>query len=201
MALLVAGCAARKGEAPPPSVVRPSGPLIAAAPMENLSNDLDASEIIRNAFVEEAAGLGWNVMPPAESDRILRETLGISYGGQLGATNPAEVCKALGVEGVVYGDVLEWIKTTTGIYNAVSVRAEFRLYGKGGDLLWKGGDRQFRNRVPQVGGGRDLGVDILAHAIGNLFLNPMTPYGVAVGKNIARQMPAGALSGAAGGQR
>ncbi len=198
LALLAAGCAAhRAGEAPPPPLPPPSGPRIAAAPMENLSNDLDAQEIIRRAFVEEAAARGWNVMPTAESDRLLRETLGISYGGQLGSTSPAEVCKALGVEAVVYGDVLEWNKTTAGVYNAVSVRAEFRMYGKGGALLWKGSDRQAQSRVPQLG--RDAGAEILVHAIGTLLLNPMTPYGVAVGKNIARQRPAGVLAGAAGG--
>ncbi len=197
------GCAGRRGEVAPEQApaVPQSGPRIAVAPMENLSNDLDASEIIRRAFVDEARGLGWNVAPTAESDRVLRETLGISYGGQLPSTTPGEVCRALGVEGVVYGDVLEWNKTTTGVYNSVSVRAEFRLYGRNGALLWKGTDRQFRNRVPQVGGGRDLGFEVLANAVENLFLNPLSPYGISVGRNIARQMPAGALSGGAGGAK
>lgn len=197
-----AGCAGRHREAAapvPPVVPAPSGPRIAVAPMENMSNDLDASEIIRRAFVDEATGRGSNIVPTAESDRLLRETLGISYGGQLASTTPAEVCKALGVEGVVYGDVLEWNKTTTGIYNSIAVGAEFRLYGKDGELLWKQADRQVRRDVPQSGG-RDIGAQIIVHAIGSLFLSPMTPYGETVGRNLARQMPAGAIAGAAGGK-
>jgi len=57
---------------------------VAVAPLENRSNDLDASEIIRSAFAGEIARRGWNVLSLAESDRVLREALGISYGGHDG---------------------------------------------------------------------------------------------------------------------
>ncbi len=158
--------------------------------MENRSNDLSASEIIRGAFAEELSGRGWNVLPTAESDQALRESLGISYGGQLAVTTPAEVCKALGVEGVFYGEVSEWNKTTTGFYNTVSVAAFFKLYRKDGTLAWEGNDAQKRVDTPRAGG-NDLGAEIIARALGNLLLNPMTPYGRSVAKNIARQLPSG----------
>ncbi|MBI5577251.1 MAG: DUF799 family lipoprotein [Deltaproteobacteria bacterium] len=192
LALLVAGgCGAAKRETvrpPSPSV----GPKVAVAPMENRSNDLDASEIIRSAFAGEIAGRGWNVVPVEESDRMLRESLGISYGGQLRSTTPEEVCGALGVDGVFYGDVEEWNKTTTGIYNSVSVAAGFRLYRRDGSLAWQGADRQFRKNVPR-GGGKEIGAEIVGHAIVNLLMNPMTPYGRTVGRNIAHKLPGGAL--------
>ncbi len=160
--------------------------------MENRSNDLSASEIIRGAFVEQIGIQGWNVVPTAESDRQLRETLGISYGGQLNSTTPDEVCRALEVEGVFYGEVQEWNKTTTGIYNTVSVVAGFRLYRKDGALAWEGGDRQYKRNMPG-GGGRDLGAEIVAHALMNLLMNPMTPYGKAAGRNAAGKLPHDAL--------
>lgn len=166
--------------------------------MENRSNDLDASEIIRSAFVEELLRRGWNVLPTAESDRILREELGVSYGGQLASTTPEEVCEALGVAAVFYGDVVEWNKTTTGIYNAVAVEANFRLYRRDGVLLWEGGDRQFRQLVPR-GGGRDIGAQVIGLAVGNLLLNPMTPHGRTVGRNAAAKIPPGIVPGIAGG--
>lgn len=199
--LAAVGCAARKGElrAPAPAAA-PGGARVAVAPMENRSNDLDASEIIRRAFVEELGRRGWNVMPTAESDRILREALGINYGGQLSAVTPEEVCAALGVDAVFYGDVLEWNKTTVGIYNAVAVEAKFRLFGSGGALLWEGGDRQFKQLVPG-GGGRDVGGQIVGLAVANLFFNPMTPYGKKVGRNIAAKIPAALAAGVAGGNR
>jgi hypothetical protein len=160
--------------------------------MENRSNDLGAMEIIRNAFGEQIARQGWNVVPAAESDRLLRESLGISYGGQLKATTPEEVCRALGVDGVFYGEVQEWNKTTTGIYNSVAVAAGFKLYGRDGTLAWEGSDRQLKQNVPR-GGGAGIGSEIIGHAVANLLLNPMTPHGRSVGQAIARKLPGGAL--------
>jgi hypothetical protein len=186
------GCGGRKEVRPePPPVVLPAGPKVAVAPMENMSNDLSASDIIRDAFVDGAARKGFAVVPVAESDRILRDALGISYGGQLPSTTPEEVCEALGVEAVFYGEVQEWNKTTTGIYNSSAVAAAFRMYGKDGALRWEGNDRQVRQDI--IRGGGNLGAEILAGALGNLLLNPMTPQGRRVGWNIARKLPAGAL--------
>ena len=186
------GCGGRKEVRPDPSpVVLPTGPKVAVAPVENRTNDLSGSDIIRDAFVEGVARKGLAVVPVAESDRILRETLGISYGGQLPTTSPEEVCKALGVEAVFYGEVQEWSKTTTGVYNSSTVAAAFRMYRKDGALLWEGNDRQVRQDVARGGG--NLGAEIIAGALGNLLLNPMTPQGRRVGWNIARKLPMGVL--------
>jgi len=190
--LSASGCGGRKEVRREPSpVVLPTGPKVAVTPMENMSNDLSASDILRDAFVEGVNRKGFAVVPVAESDRILRETLGISYGGQLPSTTPEEVCEALGVEAVFYGDVQEWSKTTAGIYNSSTVAAAFRMYRKDGALLWEGNDRQVRQDVPRGGG--NLGAEIIAGALGNLLLNPMTPHGRRVGENIARKLPAGVL--------
>jgi len=190
--LSASGCGGRKEVRPEPShVVFPTGPKVAVAPMENKSNDLSASDIIRDAFVEGVTRKGFGVMPVDESDRILRETLGISYGGQLPTTSPEEVCKALGVEAVFYGEVREWSKTTTGIYNSSTVAAAFRMFRKDGVLLWEGNDRQVRQDVARGGG--NLGAEIIAGALSNLLLNPMTPQGRHVGWNIARKLPTGVL--------
>lgn len=190
--LSASGCGGRKEIRPETSpVVLPTGPKVAVAPMENKSNDLSASDIIRDAFVEGVVRKGYAVLPVADSDRILRETLGISYGGQLPSTTPEEVCKALGVEAVFYGDVQEWSKTTAGIYNSSTVAAAFRMYREDGALLWEGNDRQVRQEVPR--GGQNLGAEIIAGALGNLLLNPMTPQGRRVGWSIARKLPTGVL--------
>lgn len=159
--------------------------------MENRSNDIDASAIIRSAFVDAIVQRGWNVVPTEESDRMLRETLGISYGGQLASTTPDEVCRSLDVEGVFYGEVREWNKTTTGIYNKVTVTAAFDLYAKDGTRVWQESDTQAKVNVPR--GGSNIGAEIVVHALGNLLLNPMTPYGKEVAKTIARRLPDGIL--------
>lgn len=193
LVFMASGCHGRKEARPasPPPVVL-AGPRVAVAPMENLSNDLSASDIVRDAFAEGVAGRGYAVVPVLESDRMLRETLGVSYGGQLPTTTPQDVCRALGVEGVFYGEVLEFHKTTTGIYNAATVSASFRLYGKDGGLLWEGKDRQVRQDVVRGGGG-NLGAEIIARGLGNLLLNPLTPIARRVGGNIAWKVPGGLL--------
>lgn len=191
--LSASGCGRREVRPDPSPTVLPTGPKVAVAPMGNSSNDLSGSDIIRDAFVEGVARKGFAVVPVAESDRILRETLGISYGGQLPSTTPEEVCEALGVEAVFYGEVQEWSKTTTGIYNSSTVAASFRMFGKDGTLQWEGADRQVRQDVARGGG--NLGAEIIAGALGNLLLNPMTPHGRRVGWNIARKLPSNLSKG------
>lgn len=192
--LSLTGCGGRKAamrEGPP----RPdaTGPRVAVAPMENRSNDINASEIIRSAFVEAITRGGWNVIPTEESDRMLRESMGITYGGQLASTTPGEVCRNLGVEGVFFGEIREWNKTTTGVYNNVTVVASFELYARNGIRVWQGSDTQSKALVPH--GGRDIGAEIAVNAFGNLLLNPMTPYGESVARNIAGKLPGGLLDG------
>ena len=192
--LFLTGCGGRKAavreEPPRPD---PTGLRVAVAPMENRSNDINASEIVRSAFVGAIAGKGWNVVPTEESDRMLRESLGITYGGQLASTTPGEVCRNLDVEGVFYGEIREWNKTTTGVYNNVTIAASFELYARDGTRVWEGSDTQSKVLVPH--GGREIGAEIVVYALGNLLLNPMTPYGQSVARNIAGKLPGGLLEG------
>jgi len=193
--LSLAGCGGRKSAVRnEPPLPASTGPKVAVAPLENRSNDISAPEIVRSAFITEILQRGWNVLPAEESDRVLRETLGINYGGQLASTTPGEVCRELGVEGVFYGEVREWNKTTTGVYNKVIVTAYFELYAKDGARVWEGEDTQSKVAVPH-GGGREIGAEIVVNALGSLLLTPMTPYGKAVARNVARKVPGGLLEG------
>lgn len=177
---------------PDPKPAVHTGPRVAVAPMENLTNDLSASDIVRDAFAQGVSERGYAVVPLPESDQALRETLGISYGGQLPVTTPQDVCKALGVEGVFYGEVQEFGKTTTGFYNSATVAASFKLFGRDGMLLWEGKDRQETQDMVRGQGG-SLGAELIARGLGNLLLNPLTPIGKRVGANIARKVPGGLL--------
>jgi hypothetical protein len=89
-----------------------------------------------------------------------------------------------------------WNKTTTGVYNKVTVIASFELYGKDGTRVWEGSDTQSKVDVPR--GSSGIGAEIVVHALGNLLLNPMTPYGKKVAKNIAGKLPEGLLEGREG---
>jgi hypothetical protein len=89
-----------------------------------------------------------------------------------------------------YGDVQEWKKITTGIYNVVSVKAQFKLVdAAGGAVRWER-THEVRKKV-DVNVGNNIGADILAGAIVNLFLNPMTPYARQLAREVGQQLPPG----------
>jgi hypothetical protein len=79
------------------------------------------------------------------------------------------------------------------VYNKVTVIASFELYGKDGTRVWEGSDTQSKVAVPQ--GRSGIGAEIVVQALGNLLLNPMTPYGKKVAGNIAGKLPDGLLEG------
>src|SRR3989304_3666002 len=100
----VAACGGRRAalrEGPP--LPPATGPKVAIAPLENRGNDIAASGIIRSAFAAEIARRGWNLEPTEESDRALREKMGINYGGQLASTTPEQGGWSLGAGGGCYG--------------------------------------------------------------------------------------------------
>lgn len=192
------GCASTTTtDAPPASPVEPSpsssdttAPVsrTAVLPFANESNDVAAPEIFRHLLFEAAAGRHYALQPLEETDRRLREELQITDGGQLNLAVPSELGNALEVQTLFYGDVLEWKKITTGIYNAVSVKARFKLVDAAtGAVRWER-THEVRRHV-EIGSSGHLGTDILAGVIANLFLNPVTPYARQLVREVGQQLP------------
>jgi len=137
---LLYGCGATHGPyyiAPNPfSPVR----TIAILPIYNVTNDVGGAEMVRKQVYKEFVYRHYSVLPLEDSDRILREKMGITLGGQLEYTNAQAVAKALGVDGLVYGYLLNFDDITTGVYNVKEVRAGFKLIdGKKGSVIWANG--------------------------------------------------------------
>lgn len=121
------GCAVR---APiPEGLADPDNPLkrIAVLPMRNDTGDVEGPRIVREKMVGALIRRSYRVMDVNESDRILRDRLGINLGGQLELSTPQKLGEVLGVEGVLYGTLMDFDETTTGAYNVRKVRASFRL--------------------------------------------------------------------------
>ncbi|MFQ5427378.1 MAG: hypothetical protein ACE5EZ_00200 [Thermodesulfobacteriota bacterium] len=157
--LLLSGCGATHGPyyiAPNPfSTVR----TIALLPMYNMTNDVGGAEMVRKQAYKEFVYRHYSVLPIEESDRLLREKMGITLGGQLEYTNPEAVAEALGVDGLVYGYLLNFDDIITGVYNVKEVRAGFKLvHGASGSVIWArgGGVKSF-----YVGGKAGTAVTIL----------------------------------------
>jgi hypothetical protein len=126
-------------------VARPydaSNPLkrVVVLPMKNDTNDVDAPDLVRKKMVQALEDKSYIVVNVKESDQILRDQMGINLGGQLEMTTPQKLGEVLGVEGVLYGTLIDFDETTTGILNVRKVRAKFRLVQtQSGQAFWERG--------------------------------------------------------------
>jgi hypothetical protein len=109
----------------------------------------------------------------------------------LPAVDSKQIGEALGGIGTLfYGDVLEWKKLTTGIYNVVSIKAKFTLVdAASGAVRWER-THEVRKKI-DMNVGNNLLEEMLAGAVVNLFLNPMTPYARQLAREVGRQLPHG----------
>ncbi len=132
------GCVAPRH---PPRYFDTNNPVrnVALLPMKNDTSDVDGPNVVRKkmaAMLEERAYL---VKDMKETDQLLRDRMGINLGGQLDMTTAEKIGEVLGVEGVLYGTLMDFDETTTGIYNVKKVRATFKLVNTmTGQATWTG---------------------------------------------------------------
>jgi hypothetical protein len=113
---------------------------VAVLPMKNDTSDVDGPAVVRKRIIEALEKKAYNVKDVKETDQILRDQLGINLGGQLDMTTPQKLAEVLGVEGVLYGDLVDFDETTTGVLNVRKVRAKFRLVNaQTGQTMWERG--------------------------------------------------------------
>lgn len=118
----------------------PANPIrkVAVLPIVNNTSDMDGPELVRKGFDKLVRNKYYEVMGIPQIDEILRDRMGITLGGQLGLTNAQKLGEELGVDGVVYGELLDFNWTITGFYNSKVVRAKFKLVStKTGDTVWE----------------------------------------------------------------
>jgi len=135
---VIGGCAIP--HMPPPT--DPSNPLkrVAVLPMKNDTDDVDGPNVVREKMAEALRNKSYVVMDIKESDQILRDRMGINLGGQLELTTAQKLGETLGVEGVLYGTLMDFDETTTGLYNSKKVRGTFKLVNTAtGQPIWARG--------------------------------------------------------------
>src|SRR3989338_6780586 len=90
---------------------------VAVLPMVNQTNDVEAPEKVREMFAAKLPERCYVYKPIQEVNQILKDEMGITLGSQFDMTNPQELGKMLGVDGVVYGDLYNFEEKTTGVLN------------------------------------------------------------------------------------
>ncbi|MDD5686289.1 MAG: DUF799 family lipoprotein [Elusimicrobia bacterium] len=118
---------------------------VAVLPFSNQSIDLDAPVLLRYLFNKRLINRGYDTISFEIIDSELRE-LGITDAGQLPTATIKELGEKLNVDGLVYGDVIEFKYTTLGFYYARTVQANFKLFDvKKEQLLWED-ERKISNK-------------------------------------------------------
>jgi hypothetical protein len=137
--IVIAGCV------PPrhiPQYQDASNPLklVAALPMKNDTLDVDGPNVVRKKMIAALVNKSYNVKNTLETDQTLRDQMGINLGGQLEMTTPQKIGEVLGVEGLLYGTLMDFDETTTGVLDVKKVRAKFKLVNAmTGETVWERG--------------------------------------------------------------
>ena len=100
---------------------------LAMLPFINDTTDVEAPNFVREKLASAIQKRFYNVQPLEETDRILRDQLGITLGGQLGLATTDQLREALQVEGLLYGTLMNFEETTTGLVNERRVRGKFHI--------------------------------------------------------------------------
>ncbi len=107
----------------------PSNPIktVAVLPLANETNDVEAPQFVRKKLIEAVDKHNYAVMPIEQVDQRLRDNLGITLGGQLPEATIEQLRNVLEVDGLIFGTLMDFKETTTGIYNVKKVRGKFKL--------------------------------------------------------------------------
>jgi hypothetical protein len=136
--LFVSACAIPK----PPLPYDAHNPLkrVAVLPLRNDTNDVEGPEVLRKKMVKALEDRSYVVKDLKETDQILRDRMGITLGGQLELTTSQKLGEELGVEGVLYGTLIDFDESTTGVINVKKVRGKFKLVNAmTGQAMWARG--------------------------------------------------------------
>jgi hypothetical protein len=136
--------AAATGCLPPPSNFPRdySNPIkrVAILPMTNNTNDVDGPGVMRKKMAQALERRSYVVQDLKQTEQILRDRMGITLGGQLGLTTAQELGQELGVEGVLYGTLMDFDESTLGAINVKKVRGKFMLVNTmTGQTVWERG--------------------------------------------------------------
>ncbi len=112
---------------------------VAVLPLYNATNDIDGAVMVRQIFDRKLRPY-YKTVPINDIDRMLRDQAGLTLGGQLTMIDPRKLGEILGVDGLVYGYLLNFEDIKTLFYNVRKVRAAFKLIDtKTGDTVWARG--------------------------------------------------------------
>jgi hypothetical protein len=120
----------------------PSNPIkrLAVLPFRNDTMEVDAPNYIRERLIPAFEKRLYHILSVEETDMILRDQLGITLGGQLEMASVEKLKEVLQVEGLLYGTIMDFGETTTGLVNVRKVRGKFKIVDTNTNtVFWENG--------------------------------------------------------------
>ncbi len=113
---------------------------IAVLPLINNTNNVDGPAKLQVGVTAALYERYYDVIEPDEVNQKLKDQMGLTLGAQLDMAKPDLLCKTLGVDGLLYGSLDEYLGKPMGVYTIKRVRARTKLVDcKTGGTVWKGG--------------------------------------------------------------
>ena len=113
---------------------------VAVLPLINNTNNVEGPTKMQVNFTAALYERYYDVIEPREVNKTLKDQMGVTLGAQLDMAKPDLLCKTLGVDGLLYGSLDDYIVKPTGVYTIKRVRARTKLVDcKTGTTIWKGG--------------------------------------------------------------
>lgn len=132
-AMLMSACATNQ---PRVRHAKPFPESVALLPMDNHSNSLIGPVLLRTLLEDLMAGSSFDVQDTKQTDATLQKE-GITDGGQLRSMTPEKLGKLLGVDGLIYGELLDFNYTNIGVMSKRAVKARLYIVDPAtGETLW-----------------------------------------------------------------
>ena len=111
---------------------------VAVLPFSNETNDVGAPETVRKLLIEMLPGSGYHPSEEKKVDETLVKKFGITEGGQLNSATAQNLGQTLGVDGLFYGNVINFVDFPFDFGRKRTVKANVKLVdAKTGNLLWE----------------------------------------------------------------
>lgn len=109
---------------------------VAILPFTNQTESDFAFEVVRRTMANHFATKNYRWLHWRDVDSRLA-LAGLDDPQKLAAMSPAEIANALGVDGLIYGNITHYNKTFAGIYAQIAVGVELRFVDSDSNLLWE----------------------------------------------------------------
>lgn len=108
---------------------------VAFLPFVNKTNQEDAFEVVRRILFNHFSSKNYHTVHLKDVDTRLKAA-NLFDTDKFASLPPAELCKLLGVDGLMYGEITHYDRYFVGVYAQIAVGVKMRFVDKNGKEIW-----------------------------------------------------------------